>query len=41
MKIKLNDIFSTEVNSQYSNWEELTKGEHEDALLIQLFFYFL
>ena len=32
MKIKLNDIFSTEVNPDYSNWEELTKGKHTPAL---------
>ena len=32
MKIKLNDIFSTEVNPDYSNWEELTKGKHTTAL---------
>jgi len=32
MKIKLNEIFSTEVNSQYSNWELLTKGEHSTGL---------
>ncbi len=32
MKSKLNDVFSTEINSQYSNWEELTKGEHSTGL---------
>ena len=32
MKIKLNQIFSTEVNSNYVNWEELTKGIYTQGL---------
>ena len=27
MKIKLNQIFSTELNSNFVNWEELTKKQ--------------
>lgn len=32
MKIKLNQIFSTEVNSNFVNWEELTKGIYTQGL---------
>lgn len=32
MKIKLNQIFSTEVNPKYINWEELTKGNYTQGL---------
>jgi hypothetical protein len=32
MKIKLNQIFSTEVNPKYINWEELTRGKYTQGL---------
>jgi len=32
MKIKLNQIFSTELNSNFVNWEELTKGIYTQGL---------
>lgn len=32
MKIKLNQIFSTEVNPNYVNWEELTRGKYTQGL---------
>jgi hypothetical protein len=31
MKIKLNQIFSTEVNPKFINWEKVTKGTHSQG----------
>jgi hypothetical protein len=32
MKIRLNDVFSTELHSEYVNWETLTKGAYTSGL---------
>lgn len=32
MKIKLNQIFSTEVNPKFANWENITKGKYTQGL---------
>ncbi len=34
MKIRLNQIFSTEISKDYINWIELTRGRHEKSLNI-------
>ncbi len=34
MKIKLNDIFSSDISEDYVQWKSLTKGEHEKSLNI-------
>lgn len=32
MKIKLNDVFSTDIHKEYLNWETLTKGTYSSGL---------